>query len=48
MTDNVPKDVPRLTLIGFGEAGRTFATAAGWREMAQVYDIKTDQARHGS
>jgi 3-hydroxyisobutyrate dehydrogenase-like beta-hydroxyacid dehydrogenase len=44
VTDDVPKNVQRLTLIGFGEAGRTFAAAGGWREMAQVYDIKTDQA----
>lgn len=42
MTDNVPGNVQRLTLIGFGEAGRTFAAAGGWREMAQVYDIRTD------
>lgn len=35
-------DEPRLTLIGFGEAGRTFAAAGGWRQTARVYDIKTD------
>jgi 3-hydroxyisobutyrate dehydrogenase-like beta-hydroxyacid dehydrogenase len=38
----VTGNLPRLTLIGFGEAGRTFAAAGGWREMAQVYDLKTD------
>ncbi len=37
-------ELPRLTLIGFGEAGRTFAAAAGWRDTARVYDIKTDKA----
>lgn len=31
----------RIALIGFGEAGRTFADAAGWREAARVFDIKT-------
>lgn len=31
-----------LTLIGFGEAGRTFATAAGWKNRASVFDCKTD------
>jgi len=31
----------RIALIGFGEAGRTFANAAGWRETARVFDIKT-------
>ena len=35
--------MPGLTLIGFGEAGRTFAAAGGWRDAARVYDIKTDQ-----
>lgn len=34
--------MPQLTLIGFGEAGRTFAAAGGWRAQAKVYDIKTD------
>ncbi len=29
-----------LTLIGYGEAGRTFAQAAGWRSQACVFDIK--------
>jgi len=36
--------MPRLALIGFGEAGRTFAAAGGWREHVRVYDIKTDGA----
>jgi 3-hydroxyisobutyrate dehydrogenase-like beta-hydroxyacid dehydrogenase len=29
-----------LTLIGYGEAGRTFARAAGWDAAARVFDIK--------
>jgi 3-hydroxyisobutyrate dehydrogenase-like beta-hydroxyacid dehydrogenase len=39
----MPQDSLRLTLIGFGEAGRTFAAAGGWRDAARVYDIKTDR-----
>lgn len=31
-----------LTLFGYGEAGRTFARAAGWETQAQVFDAKTD------
>jgi 3-hydroxyisobutyrate dehydrogenase-like beta-hydroxyacid dehydrogenase len=34
-----------VTLIGFGEAGSTFANAGGWGRAAQVYDIK-DKAVH--
>lgn len=30
-----------LTLIGYGEAGRTFARAAGWESDARVFDIKS-------
>lgn len=33
-----------LSLIGFGEAGATFARAAGWREKARAFDIKTIDA----
>lgn len=29
-------------LIGFGEAGRTFAVAGGWRALAHVFDVQTD------
>lgn len=43
MTGRLPQDAPRLTLIGFGEAGRTFAAAGGWRQDARAFDIKTDQ-----
>lgn len=31
----------RIALIGFGEAGRTFAGAADWCESVRVFDIKT-------
>ncbi|MCW2366395.1 3-hydroxyisobutyrate dehydrogenase-like beta-hydroxyacid dehydrogenase [Sphingobium sp. B7D2B] len=30
----------RIALIGFGEAGRTFAGAAGWRSDARAFDLK--------
>jgi 3-hydroxyisobutyrate dehydrogenase-like beta-hydroxyacid dehydrogenase len=31
-----------VTLIGYGEAGRTFARAGGWGHCAHVFDIKID------
>ena len=31
-----------ITLIGYGEAGRTFARAGGWGQRADVFDIKID------
>ncbi len=31
-----------IGLIGFGEAGRTFAKAGGWAQRARVFDRKTD------
>ncbi len=31
----------RIALIGFGEAGRTFAAAGNWQTDARVFDIKT-------
>jgi len=31
-----------VALIGFGEAGSTFARAGGWTERATVYDVKAD------
>jgi 3-hydroxyisobutyrate dehydrogenase-like beta-hydroxyacid dehydrogenase len=37
-----------VSLIGFGEAGRTFANAGGWAERAQVFDRKTDSAQEGA
>jgi 3-hydroxyisobutyrate dehydrogenase-like beta-hydroxyacid dehydrogenase len=30
----------KITLIGYGEAGRSFAVAAGWRALAHVFDVK--------
>jgi 3-hydroxyisobutyrate dehydrogenase-like beta-hydroxyacid dehydrogenase len=30
----------KMTLIGFGEAGRTFAGASGWQSQVCVFDIK--------
>lgn len=32
----------KFALIGFGEAGSTFARAGGWEDWAQAYDIKAD------
>ncbi len=29
-----------ITLIGYGEAGRTFARAAGWQSRAHVFDVQ--------
>jgi 3-hydroxyisobutyrate dehydrogenase-like beta-hydroxyacid dehydrogenase len=37
----------RIGLIGFGEAGRTFATAGDWAAAVQVFDIKTNSDRDG-
>lgn len=31
----------RFALIGYGEAGRTFAMAGGWQAAAQVFDIRS-------
>lgn len=31
-----------VTLIGYGEAGRTFARASGWQHRSRVFDIKVD------
>lgn len=36
--------VPALTLIGFGEAGLTFAKAGGWAASTRAYDRLTDDA----
>lgn len=32
-----------VALVGFGEAGRTFATAGAWGARAAVFDLKTTQ-----
>lgn len=34
----------RIALIGFGEAGSTFAKAGGWREEASAFDIDSARA----
>lgn len=34
-----------VTLIGYGEAGHTFACAAGWEILARVFDTKTAEAQ---
>ena len=34
-----------IALIGFGEAGSTFARAAGWAGAARAFDIRADRAR---
>jgi 3-hydroxyisobutyrate dehydrogenase-like beta-hydroxyacid dehydrogenase len=39
-------DAPRVALIGFGEAGSTFARAAGWEDGATAFDI--DPARRAA
>ena len=36
-------NLPRIALIGFGEAGSTFASAGGWDDAARAWD--TDPAR---
>lgn len=40
---NSPSATPRVALIGFGEAGSTFARAAGWEDGAAAFDV--DPAR---
>ncbi|HTN15870.1 MAG TPA: DUF1932 domain-containing protein [Sphingomonadaceae bacterium] len=35
--------LPRLALIGFGEAGSTFARAGQWGNCARAYDIRADR-----
>lgn len=32
-------DAPRVALVGFGEAGETFARAPGWRGEARAWDV---------
>ena len=34
----------KVALIGFGEAGRTFASAGGWGQRASVYDLLVGNA----
>ncbi len=35
--------VQLITLIGYGEAGRTFARAGGWQSRARVFDVQDFQ-----
>jgi 3-hydroxyisobutyrate dehydrogenase-like beta-hydroxyacid dehydrogenase len=34
-----PLSAPRVALVGFGEAGETFARAAGWRGETRAWDV---------
>jgi 3-hydroxyisobutyrate dehydrogenase-like beta-hydroxyacid dehydrogenase len=34
----------RISIIGFGEAGQSFAQAAGWQNGVRVYDVKKNLA----
>jgi 3-hydroxyisobutyrate dehydrogenase-like beta-hydroxyacid dehydrogenase len=36
---NFPPSVPRVALIGFGEAGSTFARSAGWQGVTRAWDV---------
>ncbi|NCN85042.1 MAG: NAD(P)-dependent oxidoreductase [Sphingomonadales bacterium] len=40
--------IQSFSLIGFGEAGSTFARAGGWGEAARAYDIKDKQSEYGA
>src|SRR3990170_8497006 len=41
MSDSIapPLPAPRVALVGFGEAGETFARAPGWRGVTYAWDI---------
>ena len=36
---NAPLSAPRVALVGFGEAGESFARAQGWRGEARGWDV---------
>ena len=36
---NLPPATPRVALVGFGEAGETFARAGNWRGQARGWDL---------
>lgn len=40
---NTPSPAPRVALIGFGEAGFTFARAGGWHGHAAGWDLKPER-----
>ena len=40
MPDSIaPPSAPRVALVGFGEAGESFARSAGWRGLTRGWDI---------
>ena len=44
MSDSIaPLSAPRVALIGFGEAGETFARANGWRGETRGWDVVPDR-----
>ncbi len=44
MADSTPSlSAPRVALIGFGEAGETFACAAGWRGETRGWDVLAER-----
>src|SRR5690606_27598563 len=44
MPDSIaPSSAPRVALIGFGEAGETFARSEGWRGVARGWDILAER-----
>lgn len=38
-----PQSPPRVALIGFGEAGSTFARAGGWKGLAKGWDVLAER-----
>lgn len=40
---HTPSATPRVALIGFGEAGSTFARAGGWEDGASAFDIAPER-----
>jgi len=39
----MPEHLPSIALIGFGEAGSTFARAGGWEHAARAFDIAPER-----
>ncbi len=35
-----------LSILGFGEAGSSFSEAAGWKNLAKIFDIRDDAQMH--
>ena len=40
---NTPRTLRRVALIGFGEAGETFARAPGWQGETRAWDVKPER-----